>query len=135
MGWRRSKWVIASVASIAVVVYVAWRLWPLIEAGPAGFHQRSVKNELSAWEREYSSVRDWREVGRAIDLLEYAQNYYVPGPGYRGRARTEAELEAQRARTLRAIAAGLREFTGQDFGSDAARWREWYARQGQVDRR
>jgi hypothetical protein len=135
MGWRRTEWVIVSVAGIAAVAYVASRLWPLIEAGPAGIHQMSVKNELAGWEREYSSVHSWRDVGRAIDLLEYAQNYYVPGPGYRGSARTEAAVEAQRARTLAAIATGLREFTGQDFGSDVARWREWYARQGRAEGR
>jgi hypothetical protein len=59
----------------------------------------------------------------------------VPGPGYRGSARTEAELEAQRTRTQEALAAGLQEFTGQDFGTDAAQWQEWMVREGHAEGR
>ena len=101
-----------------------------IEMGPAGFHQVSVKNELADWEREYAVVRDWPEAVLTVGMMEYVQEYYVPGPGYRGSARTEAEVEAQRSRTLDTMAAALRMFTGQDFGRDVARWRQWLAEQG-----
>jgi hypothetical protein len=69
------------------------------------------------WEREYDRVGDWQEADHAIDMLEYVQLYYVPGPGYRSHAQTEAALEAQRARTLAAIVACLRRFCGEDFGT------------------
>jgi hypothetical protein len=66
-------------------------------------------------------------------VLEYTQNYYVPAPGYRGSPRTEEELQAQRARTEEAIATALRDFTGQDFGTDAAQWQDWLRQHGDTD--
>jgi hypothetical protein len=136
MRWRRIILMVSSLAGVAVVAHCAGGVWRLIEAGgPAGIHQTAVKNEMAAWEREYRTLRDWREAWRAAGMLDYIRTYYFPGPGYRGSARTEAELETQRARTLEAIAAGLREFTGQDFGTDTARWQEWLIRQGHADGR
>ena len=70
-------------------------------------------------------VTSWDEADHAIGMLEYVQNYYVPGPGYRSDPQTEAALDSQRARTLGSIASALCEFTGQDFGTDAERWRAW----------
>lgn len=85
---------------------------------------------MENWEREYRTLHDWREAWQAAGMLDYVKWYYAPGPGYRGSARTVAELQAQRARTLDAIAAGLREFTGQDLGTDTDRWRKWIADDG-----
>jgi hypothetical protein len=56
-------------------------------------------------------------------MLEYVQHYCVPGPGYHSDEKTEAKLEFQRVRTLKAIVAALKEFTGQDFGTDVEQWR------------
>ena len=91
----------------------------------ASFHQRGVTRSLAGWEKEYGRVQSWQEARRAADMLEYVQRYYVPGGGYQGDAATEERLEAQRARTVEAIAAGLREFTGRDFGTDAEGWQRW----------
>jgi hypothetical protein len=93
-------------------------------------HQRSVTRSLAFWEQEDSRVRNWQEVDHAIGLLEYVQGYYVPGPGYHSDPVTEAALEAQRARTLAALAAGLRQFCGADFGADVRLWREWRKQHG-----
>jgi hypothetical protein len=127
--------VVASLAGVAVLTLCAGGVWRLIEEGPAGIHQTSVMNELAAWEREYSTPRDGREALRAAEMLEYIQNNYVPSPGYRGSVKTETELEAQRTRTQETIVAGLRQFTGQDFGTDVAKWQEWLQQQGHADGR
>lgn len=100
-----------------------------IETWGAALHQRSVTRSLADWEREFAVVRDRHEADRAIDMLEYVAGYYVPGSGYRGDAITEAALKNQRQRTLNAIATGLRQYAGQDFGVDAAQWRAWATQQ------
>jgi len=97
---------------------------------PVRNHQRSVTRTLADWEKEYGQVRNVREAERAIDMLEYVQGYYVPTAGYHSDAQTEALLEAQRTKTLRAIAGALERFSGQDFGVDVTRWREWQQRHG-----
>jgi hypothetical protein len=131
MQWRRLALIVGCLFGVAALASCGVLAWKLVEAGGlAGVHQRGVTNEMASWEREYRTLRDWREAWRAAEMLEYARNYYVPGPGYRGSTRTESELEAQRARTLAAIAGGLREFTGEEFGTDAAKWREWLTEQG-----
>ena len=135
MRWRRCLLIVAFLAGIAFAVHCAGGIRRLIEDGPAGIHQTSVRNKMAGREREYRTLRDWREAWLAAGMLDYTKTYYVPGPGYRGSVRTEAELEAQRARTLAAIAAGLREFTGQDFGTDTARWRQWLTEQGHAEGR
>lgn len=117
--------VAASLVGVTVVAYGAPSAWRLIEGRLVGIHQTSVRNEMALWEREYRTLKDWHEASNAIGMIGYVQRYYVPGPGYRGTARTEAELEEQRARTLSAIVAGLRDFTRQDFGTDETRWRQW----------
>ena len=112
---------------VAIGILALVLLTPLafrkFESWAVGVHQRSVTRSLAAWEVEYSQVRNDAEADRAIDMLEYVQDYYVPGPGYHSDARTEAALETQRARTVDAIVTALREFSGQDFGADAAKWR------------
>jgi len=135
MRWPRIILVVAFLAGIAVVVPCAGVAWRLIEVGPAGIHQISVTKEMAGWEQEYRTVHDWRQAWKAAGMLGYTRTYYVPGPGYRGSVQTEAELEAQRERTLAAIAAGLREFTGQDFATDAAKWKEWLTEKGHAEGR
>jgi len=107
-------------------------LYQKIEAWGVAMHQQSVTKSLAEWGQESAVVRDWSEADHAIDMLEYVQHYYVTGPGYRGDPVTEAALEKQRERTLNMIASALREYTGQDFGVDATRWRAWAARQSQL---
>ncbi|CAN5406388.1 hypothetical protein BH10PLA2_BH10PLA2_39040 [soil metagenome] len=129
----RVAFLVASLAIVAFIACCGGPVWRLIEGGPAGFHQISVKHELAEWEREYSSVRDWRKAWRAAEMLEYISIYYTPRPGYRGSKRSEAELEAQRAQTLKSIASGLRDFTGQNFEADAAQWKKWLIQEGHVE--
>jgi hypothetical protein len=105
----------------------------MVEAFGVRAHQRSVTRSLADWAAEHGTVNSWAEADRAIGMLEYVQWYYVPGPGYRSDPETEAALEAQRARTVAAIVAALRAFTGADFGTDAAAWRAWRQRQGRKD--
>jgi hypothetical protein len=112
-------------AVVLLALYVGWHFEPWA----AGFHQKSVTRSLADWEKEYGRIESWDEADRAIGMLEYVQTYYVPGPGYRSDPQTEAALEAQRARTLAAIASALRKFSGEDFGTDAGRWRTWQAEQ------
>jgi hypothetical protein len=136
MHWRRFALIAGCLSGIAIFVYFIVGVWKLIEAGgPVGVHQRGVANELASLEREYSTPRTWREAWRSMEILEFAQSYYVPGPGYRGSAESEAMLEDQRERTRMAIAGGLRAFTGQDFGTDADKWRRWLTEQGHADGR
>ena len=99
--------------------------WVRFERWAVGIHQRSVKNSLAGWEREFEKIRSKKEAFRAIDMLRYAQRYYVPGPGYRGSPDTESALEGQRQQTLATIAKALEEFTGKDYGLDIAKWEAW----------
>jgi hypothetical protein len=129
---QRFVFVIAIIGVIlTVVLMVPWTLRK-VEYWAAGIHQRNITRELAAWETEYAQVRNVKEVDHAIDMLEYVQWYYVPGPGFHSDERTEAALEAQRTRTISAIVSALREFTGQDFGADAERWRAWRKQQDGV---
>src|SRR5262245_32938767 len=100
MRWPRIILVVAFLAGIAVVVPCAGVAWRLIEVGPACIHQISVTKEMAGWDREYRTLHDWRQAWLAAGMLETTRIYYVPGPGYRGSVQTEAELEAQRERTL-----------------------------------
>jgi hypothetical protein len=119
---------VVAVITVAVVVLVPLG-WQRVALWAVGIHVRSVTRSLAMWEKEYEHVDDWQEADRAIGMLQYVRGYYVPGPGYHSDAQTEAALEAQRARTLAAIAEALRDFTGEDFGTDAARWRAWRQKQ------
>jgi hypothetical protein len=119
---------VVAVVILAVIVLVPLG-WQRVVLWAVGIHLRSTARELVTWEKEYGHVDSWQEADRAIEMLEYVRGYYVPGPGYRSDAQTEAALEAQRARTLAAIAEALRDFTGEDFGTDATRWRAWRQKQ------
>lgn len=122
---RRTIYLPGTIVVVLAAVLLAPYAWRRLEAWAVGLHQRSTTNELAGWEREHAQVRNWKEAERATDMLEYVQRYYVPGPGYRSDEKTEAKLDAQRGRTVEAIVAALKEFTGQDFGSDHEQWREW----------
>jgi hypothetical protein len=122
---RRTIFIGVLVLAVLAAVLLAPYAWRRVCEWAVGIHQRSTTKELAAWEREYGKVHTRAEAKRAIDMLDYVQRYYVPGPSYRSDEKTEAKLEAQRARTVRAIVAALSEFTGQDFGEDAETWREW----------
>jgi hypothetical protein len=118
------------VCGIVGLLVLALHLVPTFEARAVAVHQRSVMRSLANWEEDDSRVCTWEQADHAIDMLEYVRAYYVPGPGYRSDAQTEAALEEQRARTLAAIAAALRSFTGEDLGTDPERWRTWRERNG-----
>ncbi len=125
---------VAIVGGLIWICVASYRGLRRLERWGAAVHQRSTTYELAQWEREYASVRsvrDWRGAERAIDMLDYVRNYYLPGPGYRSYPRTEAALADQRERTLSAIGSALREYTGKDFGVDATQWRAWLAQQVQ----
>jgi hypothetical protein len=113
-----------AIAALALFVWCNGERWAVAA------HQRSVTRSLADWEQQDSRVGNWQEVDHVIGLLEYVQAYYVPGPGYHSDPDTEAALEVQRARTLTALAAGLRQFCGVDFGTDVRRWREWRKQHG-----
>jgi hypothetical protein len=126
-----------SIGAIAVVVLAAALLvpyaWRRLERWGVSIHQRSVTRSLAEWGSEYGQVHTWEEAERSIGMLGYVQWYYVPGPGYRSDEKTEGELEAQRARTVRAIISALKEFTGQDFGADTEQWAEWVRKARQAE--
>jgi hypothetical protein len=122
---RRTFYIAVIIAAVLGAVFLWPFAWRRVEDFATSVHQRGVTIELATWETEYGHVQSWEEARRSIGMLEYVQRYYVPGPGYRSDGETEERLESQRARTMQAIVAGLREFTGQDFGVDADRWRVW----------
>ena len=115
----------AFVAAVLAFVFVVPFIKERIEKFAVGTHQRAVTHELAAWEQEYGKVSTRREAERAIDMLEYVQQYYVPSPGYRSDPKTETDLGIQRGKTLDAIVAALQKFTDQDFGADFEQWRAW----------
>lgn len=122
---RRTISIGAVVSVVLATALVAPYARRRLDEWAVSIHQRSTTMELADWERRYGRVHTREEAERAIGLLGYVQRYYVPGPGYRGDEKTEAKLEAQRGRTVQAIVSALKEFTGQDFGADAERWRDW----------
>jgi hypothetical protein len=127
---KRRGLIILVTCSFAAILALGLYAWWNLGASIAGIHQRSTTRELRNWEQEYGRVGDWQEADHAIDMLEYVQHYYGPGPGYRSDLQTEADLESQRARTLAAIAVGLQRFCGEDLGTDVSRWRAWREQHG-----
>lgn len=132
---RRLMVAVAIVGGLMGGCVASYRGLQRLEAWGVAVHMRSTTDELARWEREYVSVRNLREVERAIDMLQYVGGYYRSIEGYRSHPRTVAALEAQRTRTLRAIATALRVYSGEDFGTDVIQWRTWSAQQlrAQVD--
>jgi hypothetical protein len=114
---------------VAAIVFAVAMLVPFalhrIEAWAVGIHQKSTTIELAEWEQEFSQIRSDYEAHHAVDMLGYIQGYYVPGPGNTSDSDTEAALQAQRQKTLNAIANSLEEFTGERFGLDVEKWEAW----------
>jgi hypothetical protein len=111
--------------SALVVAALASLAWRGFDSWAVGIHQKSTTRELAAWEQEFSQIRTKDEAIRAVGMLRYVQDYYVPGPGYRSDSATEAALQAQRQKTSSTIARALEEFTGERYGADVERWEEW----------
>ena len=88
----------------------------------AGIHQRSVTKELANWQTEYSSIESPHDAERTAEMLEYVQSYYVPGEGYHSTTDIESALQNQRQDTVESFIAALSEYTGEDFGTDSAKW-------------
>ena len=90
---------------------------------------RCITRELASWQQQYSEVKDLNEAHRYIDLLSYVKTYYTyeDTPEYVG-SEIASVLSSQRARTLQSIANALKDFTGQDFGTDGKAWKDWYAK-------
>ena len=121
---------------VVIIAIPTCLLLALREVGAWGtrIHMRSVTRSLAEWAIEYGKIQDDQQAERAIGMLGYARDYYILCEGYRGDSRTEAALEAQRAQTLAAIAAGLRRYTGRDFGVDDDQWLKWWQSEHGVDR-
>jgi Fe2+ or Zn2+ uptake regulation protein len=77
-------------------------------------HQRSVTRELMTWEEQYSKIASEQEAGRASQMIEYIESYYIPSDGYRADPETELALESQRKRTLEKIKAAIDEWAKSD---------------------
>ncbi len=94
-------------------------------------HPRAVEQEMASWEPLYGKTPAARDFGRCVEMLGYVRNYYPyeDDPEYKGSELAES-LAVQRERTLQAIATGLKEASGQDFGTDEKSWKEWYAKNG-----
>lgn len=118
---KRRAWIIGLLLLLSALIGGA--VW--LPRYGVSIHQENVKRELIAWRGEHGEVTNWREAGRTAGMLEYIQNYYVAGGGYRGTRRSDELLEAERARTSDAFVAALQRFTGEDFGTDAAQWRAY----------
>jgi hypothetical protein len=111
-----------AILAVALCVPLGWHVFSL---WAAGLHQRSVTHSLAAWEREFQQLRDLKDAGRAVDMLEYVGRYYPVADGYRSFSATETALESQRAKTTATIVAALRDFSGQDFGTNVTEWHAW----------
>ena len=85
-------------------------------------HQRAVTQSLSIWEVEYGCVLTMNEAIRTAEMIKYVQAYYPPSDGYRGNEASEHALQSQRNKTIDAMVAALKSFTGEDFGTDADEW-------------
>lgn len=92
-------------------------------------HPNAITQAMASWELEYAKTPTDEHFERQIGILEYVRNYYPyeHDPNYKGTELAKM-LAAQRERTLQAIAKGLKESSGQDFGTDEKAWRDWYAK-------
>ena len=116
--WRRCLILIIPISLVCAVIWA-------ISALPGymvGIHQRSVTQELANWKNEYHIISSQHDAVRTAEMLEYVQWYYIPGEGYHSATEIEAALELQRQETISAFVASLREYTGEDFGTDSKKW-------------
>ena len=120
----RSFTLVAAVVLLTLlVIYLSgFAAYVYLSGGPSGIHQRSVTRSLAEWEQEHRSVSSHEDAIRTANMLEYAQQYYVPGGEYRSTPEIEAALQMQRRETIEAFVKALRDYTGEDFGTDSAQW-------------
>lgn len=105
---------LVAIFAVGAVVFVPWLA---VQA-----HQRAVTQELSLWEAEYGRASTANEAIRTAEMIGYVQTYYQPSDGYRGSEAIEDALQSQRQKTINAMVAALKSFTGEDFGEDADEW-------------
>lgn len=106
---------------IAIVFAATWAVLSLPEY-MVGIHQRSVTLELAQWQSDYGTIESQHNAVRTAEMLEYVQWYYVPGEGYHSTPEIESALQLQRQNTIDAFLASLCDYTGEDFGTDSAKW-------------
>ena len=106
---------------IVLICTFIWAAFALPEY-MVSVHQRGVTQELAKWNTEYSSIESHYDAVRTAEMLGYVQRYYVPGEGYRGTPRIEDALQLQRQDTIDSLVASLRDFTGEDYGTDSDKW-------------
>ena len=132
---RRKKWVLGILGGLVIAIVALGFLLPMV-AGKyfVGLHMKSTTNELRNWGEEYSKVGSDGEAFRAIEVMEYMSRYYVPGSGYRGPKEVEEALQKQREASLKQVADALEKHTGNAYGTDVAKWKEWARSKGYKER-
>jgi hypothetical protein len=120
---RRRTYILLVIGGITVVGICAYLIRPAIEAKLVAAHQASTTAELAKWGEEYSTIRDANDAGRALEMLEYIQHYYVVAPGYRSDPETEERLEDQRDSTMRRISVAFDQSVEREGGRNAEVWR------------
>lgn len=106
----------------ALTVALGWRAF---QTWGVALHQRSVTRYLAEWGHEASQITNDVSAIHSAEMLGYIDRYYVPGPGYRGPAAVEAELEKQRRESMQRIIASLEKHTGLKYGTNVDRWIDW----------
>ena len=99
--------------------------WFALNRIVSGFHHKFVTKELHEMGLHFKTIENGNEADRAVDMLRYIENYYVPGEGYYSTRKIEMELELQREKTLQTIVEALEEYSGQSLGSDPNAWENW----------
>jgi hypothetical protein len=99
-----------------------------------GRHQIAITEELVVRERRCTQITNRKGAADAIAMLDFLQDYYVPGPAYRGSRESELALESQRRRTMRAYATALEVYTGKSHDLDVAAWQSWLISSGAKNR-
>jgi hypothetical protein len=123
---RKMKLVLLTFAVlVALFLLGGWLSWEHVGHYVAGVHQRSVTKSLAEWGAGYTTVTNEASAIASAEMVGYMSQYYVPGPGYRGPAESEAALGRQRAESTRRVADSLQRYTGLDYGTNAGRWAEW----------
>ena len=119
------KIVFGALSAVVAVVAIVILSFGKIERRLVNVHQRSVAKSIAAWEEKHSKISSDGEMIESLRMLEYVQQYYVPGPGYRGTPDGEARLEAARTEAVQKIVGGLERYSGTNFGTNANLWERW----------
>jgi len=129
------KYSVCSVVFIAVLVgavILGFYIWGECQAWLLRTHQEHIAWELAQIEKEFATIDSFNQAQRAVGLLRYIEEYYVPKPGYRSDAITENNLETQRTQTLQTIIQALEQYSGQQLGENISAWEGWL--ESQADR-